>query len=181
MLGAVAWPGTVLCVVFLFRQRIGALLARPLATLEAGPVKATWATESGKVGATLLEEALETPGSQRHGLDEGQLAASLDLAESVPVPAVIASFKAIEQALVDRAAAAGLAPGLDESAVSLGQRLAAASVINSASADAIEGLARLRDIAASDDGTGLSVTPARAAEFVRLVDSVLAGMPAATA
>lgn len=180
-------------VAVLFRSRLVALLNGPVKSLKAGPISvdfwqeearivhddlAAAADETTKSGApwTIGHEDLgETAGDGPHDDHhvDAELAQLRELADKTPVVVVLGAFRLVERELRAIARNAGV-DGVEKMPVNrLVLIMAERGVINAETLSAVKGLSTLRNLAAHDDGSGLSISPARAREYLALVDAVL--------
>lgn len=178
VVGSLAWPSAAALAVLLLRKELRGLLGGPLTRLKAGPVEAEWDRGLGEVTSALGR--YEGPGAA-HSQDETapglsaadilDIARAQRMAEKIPVVAVGKAYGLVERRLKELlnnrgiVATGGLFAYLDP--------LIRDGTIDSRTADAIAGLLSLRQKASHDDGSGLSVTPGQAAEYVAAVGAVL--------
>lgn len=133
----------------------------------AGPVDVeSWAQASEQVGESVV--ALQAAGATtQHDEVLAQLA---ELAESAPTTAVLSAFGSIEHELQRIAQAGGLP--VDAPAATLADMAARAGLVTPEAVSAVRGLVVLRNLAAHG-GDEQEVTPARAREYIALVQAVL--------
>jgi len=159
----------VALIAWTFRQQIAALFDGPIKRWKAGPLEMEyWAQETAEVVDHVgILDAVAA------GEQDDEIAQLAELAEKTPVVAVMAGFRLVERELRIIARAGGLddTEGLPVS--KLITREAEAGLITQETVSAVRGLLTLRNLAAHDDGSGLSVTPERAQEYVVLVQGVL--------
>lgn len=166
LVDSLAWPVTVLAVAVLFRRQVATLLARPFASLKAGPVEVIWDREIAEVEAELGDPG--PPGAPK----DGRARPSEHLAEVAriaPPAAVIQAFARLEAQLRQLLVDADLDPGRG-SAVQLARRAQDADLVQTQTVRAVEGIAVLRDLAAHGHVTELD--EARALDFLALTDAV---------
>lgn len=168
LVSSVAWPLAAAVLIFVLKEPLRAAFRRPLKSLTIGPLSAQWndAAEAVVVNAASSGAQAISPGY------ESELERLKVLANETPVPAVMAGFGLAERELRRIATEASVDPAR-RGAMPLARALHAAGAINQETVAAVQGLATLRNLAAHDDGRGLSVTPERAREYIALVEATL--------
>lgn len=180
LVGSLAWPAAASFVVWVFREQISTLFAGPVKRWKAGPVEMEfWAQEAAEV-----VEQVGVLDAVAAGQQDDEIAQLAELAEKTPVVAVMAGFRLVERELRE-IGQIGDIDGADRMPVS---RLLVAEaeqgLVTQESVAAVRGLMTLRNVVTHDGGSGTSVTPERAQEYVVLVQGVLFALsrsPARTA
>jgi len=177
LVGSLAWPASATFIVWVFREQIAALFAGPVKRWKAGPVEMEyWAQEAAEVF-----EQVGILDAVAAGQQDDEIAQLAELAEKTPVVAVMAGFRLVERELRKIGQMGGI-EGADHIPVS--KLLVAAArqgLITQESVAAVRGLMTLRNVVTHDDGSGTSVTSARAQEYVVLVQGVLFALSRAPA
>lgn len=166
LVGSLAWPVVVLAVAVLFRHQLAGLLARPFASLKAGPVEVVWDREIAEVEAELGQPGL--PGTPPGG-EAGPSEELAEVARLAPAAAVIKAFARVEAQLRQLLRDADLDPSRG-SAIQLARRAYEAGFIQPETVKAIEGIAVLRNLAAHGHDVGLDES--RALDYLTLTDAV---------
>jgi len=165
LVGSLAWPIVVLIVAVIFRRQFSALLARPLASLRAGPLEAVWDRQVAEVEA-------ELPGPQS-SVTESRAAAGTDrlreVARAAPAAAVMGAFSEIEEQLHQILVDGGVEPGRG-GATQMARRALEAGLVQPEILKAVEGVAVLRNLAAH--GRESDLDQARALDYLALTDAV---------
>lgn len=169
MVGSLAWPATAAFVVWVFREQISTLFVGPIKRWKAGPVEMEfWAQEAAEV-----VEQVGILDAVAAGQQDDEIAQLAELAEKTPAVAVMAGFRLVERELRAIGQIGGI-DGADHMPVSkLLMTEAERGLITQESVAAVRGLMTLRNVVTHDNGSGTSVTPARAQEYVVLVQGVL--------
>lgn len=169
LVGSLAWPATAAFVVWVFREQISTLFAGPVKRWKAGPVEMEfWAQEAAEV-----VEQVGVLDAVAAGQQDDEIAQLAELAEKTPAVAVMAGFRLVESELRAIGQIGGI-DGADHMPVSkLLMTEADRGLITQESVAAVRGLMTLRNVVTHDNGSGTSVTPARAQEYVVLVQGVL--------
>jgi hypothetical protein len=178
IIGSFAWPIAAGVLVWVLREHVKTLLHRQPTRLKAGPFEAEWAETSEDIGANVVALAAKAPNddmTEDHRFSE-EIAQLTELAEKAPVVAVGTGFRLVERVIRGIASDAGVDDPITTPLSRLLPLLADERLISPETAGAVHGLYYLRTIAAHDDGSGLSVTPERAREYVALVEAVLSGL-----
>lgn len=172
LIGALAWPATILLVILIFRSSISKLLSGQVKRWKAGP---------GGIEFEYWERAISD--AREHllrGRDRTTLrpevaiqfeAEMQKLAEVSPETAVLESYGRIEAALRTRLQTQDSDL---QSTLQLARTAAERGLINAETLNAIEGLTVLRNLAAH--GRAGELTPQRALEFAALSEAVLFAM-----
>jgi hypothetical protein len=169
LVGSLAWPAAVVCIVLLFRARLAQLLSDNLRRLKAGPVELEF-ERLISVTQAQIEDTISG--------DQAPPAANADLASiahTAPTAAVIEAFARIEGKLRDLLRAAGDASADKQMGIMalVGQALEQ-NLITHETANAVEGLSVMRNLAVH--GRGSDISEARALDYITLVDALLYAM-----
>lgn len=169
LVSSLAWPAAVVCIVLLFRARLAQLLSDNLRRLKAGPVELEF-ERLISVAQAQIEGAIP--------VDQATQAATADLASiahTAPTAAVIEAFGRIEGRLRELLRTAGDASADKQVGVMalVGQALEQ-GLITPESANAVEGLSVMRNLAAH--GRGGDISEERALDYITLVDALLYAM-----
>ena len=161
-IAAIAWPVTVLVIALLFRKPLTEALASATGRLSAGPFKLEWDRQVAELKSEL--------GHQRTASKEEAPSAE-EIEVISPAAAIVDAFGEVEAALRSALEQKG-AGKLDTTNVgSLAKVALEKGVINAETANAIEGLSVLRNLAVH--GGEKEVSSQRAHEFVSLAEGVL--------
>ncbi|HEX5308254.1 MAG TPA: hypothetical protein VFW38_04165 [Solirubrobacteraceae bacterium] len=189
LISSLAWPGAVIAVVLLFRKQLAGLLTGgPLKRLKAGPVELEFDRIAATVEARLevaepgAAEAPPAPAgvAQIEGVRDAARqalhgSALRDLAERAqvwPPGAVIEGFMLVEAELRELVEAAEeSSDGFRLGAAQLARRAVQHGVITPSTAEAVDGIAVMRNLVAH--GGEREVTEERAIDYLTLVDGVL--------
>jgi hypothetical protein len=180
LVSSLAWPVAVVAIAVVFRRQVVQLLtAGPLKRLKAGPVEFEWdrliAEAEAKVELAPREEQSAADNQRlewRTTSDAESVTLTEEfgsLAKAAPSGAVLEAFGRVEQDLRARLEVAGRKPSA-VGAVALARVAKEAGLITAQSAEAVEGAAILRNLAAHRPE---EVTPAIALDYLALVDGVL--------
>ncbi len=174
LVSSLAWPATVSFALWLFRKQLAQLLTGPIRRWKAGPVEVEYDRIVSRVEARIEPAEAAGPAAVEVPPAAESVVAELEqYAHTWPSGSVIEAFSRVEYELRERLRAAGT----DESdlrkygGVMLARRAAADGIITRTTAEAVEGIAVLRNLAAHG-GPG-EVTQERALEYLALVDGVL--------
>jgi len=173
MFNAGIWPVTTIVLLLLFRKRISALLGQGLRRLKLGPLEAEWDEVAKETLAAVEVQELEAAAADELPdiADEADYIARLrQIAKDTPEVAVVGAFRLVEMEARELAiAASGERPRRVGFRADLGE-LADRGLIGHAAAETIDGLRRLRNIAAH----GIEpITPAQAFQYLDLADRAL--------
>ncbi len=170
---SLAWPTSVVAVVVVLRQPIGAALHR-LSKARVGPVEAEFDQELAEVRKELTAAPEATALAARPGdvVETLSLPEELSrLAEISPRAAVLEGFTRIEARLHEMLREAGVEVSARSSGPALARLARKHSLISEESLNAIEGLAVMRNLSAHSPGEEISTLRAR--EYVVLADATL--------
>lgn len=176
LVALLAWPLAVVVLVVVFRPVLAQLAAGGVRRWKAGPAGVEveyWDRETSEVKASIGQQV---PAGEDLAPVGGSLSEELaEVITVVPSAAVLEAFSRIEAELRRIIAAAGVVPEEQLSRMSARQLSLLGlehDLITPESANAIEGLAVMRNLAAHGQAnTQLDQT--RALEFVHLADAVL--------
>lgn len=169
VISSLAWPVVAATVVVLFRKQLRNALEQPLRRFKLGPVEAEWDKSAEQVVVAAASSGARTIAPDY----ESELDRLKRFADITPVPAVRDSYELVHRELQRIASEASVAEQADADTPSLVKALREAEVIDDETVSAVRGLTVLRKLAAHDDGSGLSVTPERAREYVSLTEATL--------
>jgi hypothetical protein len=164
---SLAWPGAVLVLAFAFRRQFTKLLdSDRLRRLRAGPVDLVFDRQLAKVEESVARE-LPTEGEQPQLLvtELGETAAV------APATAVLEATDRLERELATVIREAGEGVIADRGLVALARQALDLDLITPETANAVKGIAVLRNLAAHDHMSRLS--SAQAKEYLSLVDATI--------
>ncbi len=164
---ALAWPGAVLVLAVVFRRQLSKLLdSDRLRRLRAGPVDLVFDRQLAKVEESVAQELpIER--------EQPELLAS-DLRETAavaPATAVLEASDRLERELATLIQDAGEWVVAGSGLVALTRQALDRDLITPETANAVRGIAVLRNLAAHDHMSRLS--PAQAQEYLSLVDATI--------
>ncbi len=177
LLGAVAWPVTVLVLVLMFRRPLRTALA-DLVQLRWGSTELKFRRAAGEVSASLIEPLIDskvltlqtTASPARPALHEYYA----DLADENPLSAIIKAYESIEVWFDEALSRFGIANrdgNRKIGAMQMARRAVNEQLLPASSLHTIEGLGIMRDLAIQHGDE--RVTPAAAKEFLILTDGLL--------
>jgi len=169
---ALAWPLTVGVLAWLFRRQLREMLSVPLERLQGPGFDARFGKQMQKVEKIAEEfpEAMEQPAQPER--PEPLLASELEeTAEVSPAAAVLEATERLERELTTRIRDAGGWVFSGGGLVSLARQALDANLMSPETANAVQGIAVLRNLAAHDRMSRLS--PAQAQEYLSLVDATI--------
>jgi len=161
---SLAWPAALVLVAVVFRVQLRRLLTGQLRRLKAGPIEAEFDRLISHV-RTELPLVQAVPGAVAVS-DELS-----DLVRTSPRAAILEAHERIEALLRDALEQAGERVDDADSAAALARRAGDRELITPQSANAVEGLAVMRNLAAHE--VSGEVTPEGATRYLVLADSVL--------
>lgn len=177
LVGALAWPTTVLVMAWMFRSSLGRLLSGDIKRWKAGPA----GVEVEYWERAIAEARLEL--AQDRALVPAEVAAEeelprefrdemAELAAISPRSAVMESFRRVELQLRSMLEIAGVQQIRPSGARVMAETALKHGLITSATVDAIRGMSTLRNLAAHghDDS---EIDQVRALEFIDLAEAVL--------
>jgi hypothetical protein len=172
VISAVAWPLVAVFALILLRQPLKRLLTdHPLKRVKVGPLDVEWTREIAEAetelgaGGTLVQP----------GPDATSLVKDLEAeARKAPAVAVLEAYAVLERELRSLVEAKADLPA-DEltrrSAVGLARLAAKREIISPETANAVQGVSVLRNLAAH--GSARDITSDQAMDYLTLVDGVL--------
>jgi hypothetical protein len=166
---ALAWPFTVVVLAWLFRSQLQQMFSVPLERLQGPGFDARFGKQMLKVEkiAEELPEAKEQPEPP-----EPLLSSELEeTAEVSPATAVLEATERLERELASRVQEAGGWVFSGAGLVSLARQALDSNLISPETANAVQGIAVLRNLAAHDHMSRLSSAQAR--EYLSLVDATI--------
>jgi hypothetical protein len=164
---SLAWPGAVLVLAVAFRRQLAKLLdSDRLRRLRAGPVDLVFDRQLAKVEESVARE-LPAEGEQPRLL-AGELR---DTAAVAPATAVLEATDRLERELATVIQEAGEWVVAGGGLVALARQALDHDLITPETANAVKGIAVLRNLAAHDHMSRLS--PAQAQEYLSLVDATI--------
>lgn len=177
LVGALAWPTTVLVMAWMFRSSLGRLLSGDIKRWKAGPA----GVEVEYWERAIAEARLEL--AQDRALAPAEVAAAeelprefrdemTELAAISPRSAVMESFRRVELQLRSMLEIGGVQQIRPSGARVMAETALKHGLITSATVDAIRGMSTLRNLAAHghDDS---EIDQVRALEFIDLAEAVL--------
>jgi hypothetical protein len=169
-IAALAWPVTVLIIALVFRRPLTAVLEGQLGRMKAGPFEVEWQRTLSEVETEL---GREPPIAQAASAPEGGLSAELGAeAKRAPQIAVLEAHARVEGALRDLLEGSEqAATTFQMGAVALARMAREEGLITEETAQAVEGLSVLRNLAAH--GRAGDVSTERAQDYLALADGVL--------
>lgn len=169
-IAAVAWPVTVLAIALIFRRPITNMLAGQIGRMKAGPFEVEWQRTLSEVETELDQEPIAQAAPAR---PDGGLSAELDpVARRAPTAAVLEAHARVEAVLRAVLQSRGVTESSDQlGAVGLARLARSHGVVTDETAQAIEGLSVLRNLAAH--GRARDVSAERARDYLALADGVL--------
>jgi hypothetical protein len=165
-IAAVVWPLTILIIALLFRPVIIEMLSGRVSRMKAGPFEVEMARTLAEVETDLPPTAAPVAVGSPSATDTLR-----ELAERAPEAAVMEGFRRVELALLDVLRGADAVSEKPRGVRQLAREALERGLITPETAQAIEGLAVLRNMAAH--GRSNDVSPARAKDYLALVDAVL--------
>jgi hypothetical protein len=164
---ALAWPGAVVALTIVFRRQLAKLLdSDRLRRLRAGPVDLVFDRQLAKVEESVARE-LPAAGEQPE-----LLASELrDTAAVAPATAVLEATSRLERELAALIQDGGEWVVAGTGLVALAHQALDHDLITPETANAVKGIAVLRNLAAHDHMSRLS--PAQAEEYLSLVDATI--------
>ena len=166
LVSSLAWPAVVVIALVVYREPIGRMVERLPKRVKAGPIEVEWPEL-----ATGARVALATASEVNGVASEGSLTERLaDVANKEPAAAIMAAWSEIENVLRSKIGDIGV-----RQPISAGMMLARLvhdrGLISDASLQAIEGLARLRNLAVH--GRSEEVDREKALDYLTLADATL--------
>jgi hypothetical protein len=165
LVSALAWPVALIVVVLLIRPHIPAFL-RSLRRVKVGPFEIE--LERAKVAAEIAASSLPAGPQSKSAQPEVQLP-RLDKTDLVGT--VVLAFREVEDDLRRRLTAAGIKDIDGRTASQLVSIGVAQGLFTEATAEAVRGVAILRNLAAH--GQDDDLTPDKVADYLNLVEAVL--------
>ena len=168
MTSALAWPVVVVVAVVVFGADVRKWLKERPTRVKLGPIEAEWSRQLAIAEANLESTPgiAESPSAQGDERIVEMLGVSSD---EHPVAAIIAAASAVEEALRVRLARVGAQDFGQLGLAGLGGLARRQGIVNDETANAIQGLTVLRNLAAH----GGTPTPEQAREYVTLAAGVV--------
>jgi len=173
------WPLTVIGIVIILRSAIVAALSGPLKRLKAGPTGVELEMWEGKLA--VIKEELSGDSGRRtpERTDTGQSAGEGSLIEELtpvaevsPQAAILEGYARLERGLRLKLASKGKEPDATMGGRNLARLAQREGVITELTANAIDGLAVLRNLAAHGQAPS-DLNTARALDYLAMVDGTL--------
>jgi hypothetical protein len=175
-ISSIAWPLTVLVIVFLLRGALSEMLSGPLRRLRVGPAEAVWQDVELEVKADLSRDSTSLSRSAVNGVAEVELVSSdlATLADRYPPAAVLEGYERVRTTLLGVLEDQPLETEHDLERLSptaLARIALENERINAKTFQAVEGLSVLRNLVAHGDGGEISKE--KALDYLVLVDGTL--------
>ncbi len=173
LISSLAWPLAAVAIAFIFRGEIKKMMARQPSRLKAGPFEAEWDEAAEHTIDQLAEVREAAPEFVRITESIGSEPVALSgKGRPTPWALVAASWGRIERELQALLAANGGDPSAVKNAggVALAKMARVKGLIDDKTANGIEGLAVMRNMAVHGHG---EITREQAQEFVVLVDAMI--------
>lgn len=185
LVGSLAWPIAVVTAIALLRTQLAKLLEGRVKRLQVGPASIEYwedTVDQVELNVAAFEPSAVHAGGGSALTDYGdELARLREIAEETPIVAVNDAFRLVDSELRNVAREARWEDADQRPVRRLLHDLDERQFLPRETAVAVMGLITLRNVAAHDDGSGLTVTPKQARDFVRLTEQVVFALQAAAA